>query len=138
MKNKIRLLALIYSPEDQIAMKEWQGLYSSIFEIVEWSNQLVVPIQSAVAHFCTYENIDGLLIDDYGAYDPIVIGRITDLLPASMMLFSAQHGDSPLIGEVPINANSQEGNSNVANDNKNVFVFTSSEPSTASKVKVAV
>lgn len=78
--KKQKLLALIYSQEDRQAAKKWLKANSSQFEITHWSNELTVPIQAAVAHFCEYPDIDGLLIDDYQQYDPIALKRIVEYL----------------------------------------------------------
>lgn len=57
--------------------------------------------QLAVAHFCTmYSNeIDGLIIDDYAQYDPIVVNQLQCILEQhKLALFSARHQLPPVAG----------------------------------------
>ncbi len=146
MKNKLKLIALMYSSADQVAMTDWQSQYGSQFEIVEWSNPLTVPIQSAVAHYCDSDrvsapesncgNVDGLLIDSHHSYDPIVMRQLDDLLkPLSMLLMSTSNGANPVIGEITPQVMT------IAEDLSNVFTIIATDSSSQSqpqRTKLAV
>ena len=96
--QKLKLLALIYGPEDQQFMSNWLAANAQAFEIVEWTRPIEVPIQSAVAHFSETNDVDGLLIDDHRSYDPIVINKLSELLkPAKMFLYSTTNLDLPVV-----------------------------------------
>jgi len=93
----MKLLALVYSSEDKQKMCQWNADAGAACEIVSWSGQLDVPIQSAVAHFCDAQDIDGLLIDDHESYDSIVMNRIeAHVKLAGLNLYSATAAADPI------------------------------------------
>lgn len=99
--KKLKLIALIYSSEDKDKISKWLNLNHNHFEISSWSSELTVPIQSAVSHYSEFDGIDGLVIDDYFQYDPIVMSRISDCLRRrSMALFSASSGTAPAFAAI--------------------------------------
>lgn len=95
LMKKLKILALIYSPEDKSKISKWLNLNSSHFEITAWSKELTVPIQAAIAHYCQTDEIDGIVIDDHFQYDSIVMNRVADCLRLkNLSLFSASIGAS--------------------------------------------
>lgn len=99
MKAKLKLLALKYCSLDEKLINNWVEIHGGSFEISQWSEDLLVPIQAAIAHYCKLEGIDGLLIDDHNHYDPIVMKRIEEQLSSSALsLYSTTNGAEPVIG----------------------------------------
>lgn len=99
MKRKLKLIAIVYGTEDKEIISNWLHEHKEQFEIFHWSSYLSVPLQTAVSHFQSFENIDGLVIDDHKIYDPIVLSQIENiLLLKELPLFSAKSGKEAVIG----------------------------------------
>jgi hypothetical protein len=113
----MKVLALVYSPEDKKKMNDWSAAAGGACEIVAWSGHLDVPLQSAVAHFCEAQDIDGLLIDDHQSYDSIVMKRVEEYVRiAGLNLYSATASALPIYGYAE---------STVASTTSNVFSLPS-------------
>lgn len=102
MKNKLKLVAIIYSNKDRELIESWLASCGDLFEICIWSGYLSVPIQKAVEHFQLCPDIDGIVIDDHAAYDPIVLAQLSRILEQSALpLFSASSQEAfPVIGKL--------------------------------------
>lgn len=99
--KKMKLIALVYGPQDEQLLSHWLAKYGHDVELLQISRHLNVPVQIAAAHFCDLnaDNIDGLIIDDYTQYDPIVISQVHRMLmPHQVALFSARHDLAPVAG----------------------------------------
>lgn len=99
--KKLKLIALVYGSKDEQIISQWSANHGRSIDLVKCSPYLSVPLQAAVAHFSeSYLNeIDGLIIDDYKQYDPIVLSQVHHLLlPYKIALFSASHEFAPVAG----------------------------------------
>ena len=95
--TKKRIIALIYGPEDQLKISDWLANYGDDFELAGYSEHLTAPIQLAVAHYCTLDDIDGLLIDDHSQYDEIVLDQLAYQMKIhKTALYSASHSKVPI------------------------------------------